>query len=598
MTTPKRKLLIRGAILALLVALIFIFSRYGPQPFGVLGPLWEEWDDLEEFYSKREKMRRFLVSFGPYSSAVFVMLQAIQVVAAPIPGELTGVVGGYAYGKSFGFLLSTLGLTLGSWVAFELASILGRPFVEKFVKQEILEKFNFLTTNTGATICFLLFILPGFPKDYLCYLLGLSWMKLGAFLIVSTVGRLPGTYLLSLQGASIRNHEYSTAVVYAVISAVILFFAYLYRGRLFHWVKKRGGSIPINNSLQLLMILAAAVWFSSASGQQPVARFFYNENGSISRQERDTNGDGKIDRWLFYDTEGKVERVEQDENFDGKPDLFLFYEEGKLKRQEVSTKRDGRIDRIVSLQDEKLSRVEEDTNGDGKMDCFSYFEGGQLAKKEVDRKHTGRIDLWGYYQNGELVRQEEDLNGDGRIDETLYFQGGELVRREDDTRGKGRIDLIEFFSQGKLTTRLTDSKGDGQVDTLYVFKDNKLMRQERDTDSDGFFDLRVFYENNEVVRREADTNRDRRVDVWAIYKDGKLGQQDEDQNFNGKIDARYYFKEGQVTGQEQVAEVEPDPPGLPFSSVQEKLPSVAAQPGAEGKKIAGKSGLELGTGKR
>lgn len=248
MTTAQRKLIIRGVILAFLVALIFILSRYGPQPFGVLGPLWEEWDDLEEFYSRREQMRRFLVSLGPSSSAVFIMLQAIQVIVSPIPGELTGVVGGYAYGASFGFILSTLGLTLGSWVAFELASILGRPFVEKFVKKEILEKFNFLTTNTGATICFLLFILPGFPKDYLCYILGLSWMKLGTFLIVSTIGRIPGTYLLSLQGASIRDQEYSTAVVYAVIAAVILFFAYLYRGRLFQWVKNKGGSIPIDDS--------------------------------------------------------------------------------------------------------------------------------------------------------------------------------------------------------------------------------------------------------------------------------------------------------------------------------------------------------------
>jgi len=199
----------------------------------------EELDDLGDFYSRKEAIARFLLSLGPYSSAVFILLQALQVVASPIPGELTGVVGGYVYGKVFGFSLSTLGLTLGSWIAFEVARALGRPFVEKFVRKEVLEKFDFVTTNTGTLVCFLLFALPGLPKDYLCYLLGLSRMSLSTFMVVSTIGRLPGTYFLTIQGASLRNQEYLTAVVFAAISAVILLIAYLYRNPLFHWLKSK-----------------------------------------------------------------------------------------------------------------------------------------------------------------------------------------------------------------------------------------------------------------------------------------------------------------------------------------------------------------------
>ncbi len=234
MATKQQKILIKGTIFALLVALIFLLSRYGPQPFSVLGPLGE---NVGKFYTRRTRLARFLRSLGPYSSAVFILLQALQVVISPIPGELTGVVGGYVYGVTFGFLFSTLGLTLGSWAAFELASIFGRPLVEKFVKENVLEKFNFLATSAGATICFLLFIIPGFPKDYLCYVLGLTGMKLSTFLIISTLGRMPGTYLLTVQGASIRSQEYYTAAVLMVISAAILFFAYLHRTRLLHWIK-------------------------------------------------------------------------------------------------------------------------------------------------------------------------------------------------------------------------------------------------------------------------------------------------------------------------------------------------------------------------
>lgn len=238
MTDRRRQLLIRGAILASLVVLIFYFSRHAPQPFHLL-QLFP--DSEEEVSTRQERLINFLTSYGSYSSAVFILLQALQVVLSPFPGELTGVVGGYVYGKGFGFILSTLGLTLGSWIAFELARILGRPFVERWVKKETLEKFNFLKTEAGAMICFFLFLFPGFPKDVVCYLLGLTRMSLTTFLIVSTIGRLPGTYLLTVQGASLREQHYKTALVFATVSAVILLLAYIYRHSIHQWIKGRVG---------------------------------------------------------------------------------------------------------------------------------------------------------------------------------------------------------------------------------------------------------------------------------------------------------------------------------------------------------------------
>lgn len=237
MVNQRRQLAIRGMIFLALVVLLFFFSRYIPQPFSALAPPGEDFDDFEGIYSSSDKLSKFLQSLGPYSPAVFVLLQVLQVVAAPFPGELTGVAGGYVYGETFGFILSTIGLTLGSWIAFELASILGRPFVERFVKREVLEKFNFLTTHSGATICFVFFLVPGFPKDYLCYLLGLSRMKLSTFLLVSIIGRLPGTYLLTVQGATLRNEEYHVAAIIAALSLALLLTAYFYRSQIFSWLR-------------------------------------------------------------------------------------------------------------------------------------------------------------------------------------------------------------------------------------------------------------------------------------------------------------------------------------------------------------------------
>jgi len=238
MTAKQRRVFIKGAIFALIVGLVFFLSRYGPQPFSVMGPSGE---NIGKLFTRRRKLARFLVSLGPYSSAIFILLQALQVIISPIPGELTGAVGGYVYGVSFGFLFSTVGLTLGSWAAFEIADILGKPFIERFVRRDILDKFNFISTNTGAVICFLLFLLPGFPKDVLCYVLGLTGMRLSTFLIVSTLGRMPGTYMLTIQGASLRSQHYATAVLVAVISAVLVLLGYLYRDHFVHRMKSTAG---------------------------------------------------------------------------------------------------------------------------------------------------------------------------------------------------------------------------------------------------------------------------------------------------------------------------------------------------------------------
>ena len=70
-------------------------------------------------------------------------VQILQVVAAPIPGEVTGLIGGYLYGPSIGTIYSTIGLTIGSWMAFVLARFFGLPLVEKAVKPSIIEKYDY-----------------------------------------------------------------------------------------------------------------------------------------------------------------------------------------------------------------------------------------------------------------------------------------------------------------------------------------------------------------------------------------------------------------------------------------------------------------------
>jgi uncharacterized membrane protein YdjX (TVP38/TMEM64 family) len=137
--------------------------------------------DVIRLFLNKEKLTLFLESLGPWATVVFVGLQAFQVVAAPIPGEATGILGGYLYGPYLGTLLSTIGLTLGSLIAFLLARYFGRPFAERFVSPATMERFDYLLHHKGVFLIFVLFLIPGFPKDALCYLLGLGHLSIMEF---------------------------------------------------------------------------------------------------------------------------------------------------------------------------------------------------------------------------------------------------------------------------------------------------------------------------------------------------------------------------------------------------------------------------------
>jgi uncharacterized membrane protein YdjX (TVP38/TMEM64 family) len=195
--------------------------------------------DLYIFLIDKQKAIEFVNSFHPYDEVAFISLQILQVVAAPIPGEATGLLGGYLYGPVRGTVYSTIGLTMGSWIVFVLARFFGLPLVEKAVKPSIMQKFDYFLEHRGLFVSFLLFLIPGFPKDCLCYIIGLSHMKTWHFLAISTVGRLLGTILLSVSGSYARNDQYAGLLIVAGISCIFVIVAYFYRDKWLDMVKKK-----------------------------------------------------------------------------------------------------------------------------------------------------------------------------------------------------------------------------------------------------------------------------------------------------------------------------------------------------------------------
>ncbi|MBI5407959.1 MAG: TVP38/TMEM64 family protein [Nitrospirae bacterium] len=180
----------------------------------------------------RERVSAFLDSLGPLSFFGFILLQAVQVIAAPIPGEVTGFLGGFLYGTVLGLILSTIGLTIGSFFNFWLSKTFGRPFVDRFISKETIERYDYLLHHKGAFLVFLLFLIPGLPKDLLCYILGLGHLSVKEFLVISTVGRFAGTLLLTLGGSFIRHQQYYRFSMLLGVTIVIVFLAMAYKDKM------------------------------------------------------------------------------------------------------------------------------------------------------------------------------------------------------------------------------------------------------------------------------------------------------------------------------------------------------------------------------
>ena len=219
-----------AALLVLTASLYFCFSR---------NPVIVKYRALVQFYSSKKEAAAFVGRFGPYAPIVFIVIQALQVVLAPIPGEATGILGGYLFGTGLGFLYSTIGLTLGSILAFGLGRWLGLPVVRRLVSEEVYHKFDFISRAGGELVTLVCFLIPGFPKDYLCFLLGVSPLQFGMFLVITFFGRIPGTWLLSIQGAKVRSAEYTQFVIYLLVAATAAVLAYIYRDAIFQWMHRR-----------------------------------------------------------------------------------------------------------------------------------------------------------------------------------------------------------------------------------------------------------------------------------------------------------------------------------------------------------------------
>src|SRR5947207_13992410 len=129
--------------------------------------------------SSKEHLIALLRGGGRTGALLCIAVQFLQVAIAVIPGEITSVAAGYVFGPWRGFLYSAIGVTLGSAFNFWFARVVGRPALERLISRDTLARLDrSLASARSKSAMFLLFLLPGLPKDILFYAAGFSWLIL------------------------------------------------------------------------------------------------------------------------------------------------------------------------------------------------------------------------------------------------------------------------------------------------------------------------------------------------------------------------------------------------------------------------------------
>ena len=175
---------------------------------------------LIRFVKQPELFRQWVDQQGFWAPVAFVGMVVLQVVVAVIPGEPLEIAAGYAFGALEGTLLCILGTWIGGLTVFLLVRRFGTRAVEVFFPLEKLNELKFLKNERRLTFwVFLVFFLPGTPKDVLCYFVGLTKLPLKTWVLVSAVARIPSIVTSTVGGDALgmQNYTFAAAVFAATL---------------------------------------------------------------------------------------------------------------------------------------------------------------------------------------------------------------------------------------------------------------------------------------------------------------------------------------------------------------------------------------------
>jgi len=180
-----------------------------------------------------DNFRNYIISLGSFGSVVFIFFQILQTVIAPIPGEVIQVAGGYIYGVTFGVIYSTLGLLLGAIMAFYFTRLIGTPFIKKLINKKNSQWMaDIMDSKKFSALLFIVFLVPGLPKDFLIYVAGLTPINPLKFFGILLISRFPWLLASVSIGSNLHYGNYISTIIVSLIALVSFIWGICYKDKL------------------------------------------------------------------------------------------------------------------------------------------------------------------------------------------------------------------------------------------------------------------------------------------------------------------------------------------------------------------------------
>ncbi len=155
-------------------------------------------------------------------AVALILISAVQVIVALVPGEFVEIAAGYVFGSLPGSLLCLAGIVLGSCTTILLVRKFGRKFVYVFYPKEKLDALPILNDPKKRNILtFILFVIPGTPKDLFTYAIGLTDMSIPLYILLTTAARFPSVILSTLSGDAVGTKDYTAAVIFLIVTGIV-----------------------------------------------------------------------------------------------------------------------------------------------------------------------------------------------------------------------------------------------------------------------------------------------------------------------------------------------------------------------------------------
>lgn len=200
---------------------------------------------LYELVADQARVAATVKKLGPWAPVAIMLLQVLQVLLAPLPGQAIQAASGYLYGLWLGTLYAMIGLVAGSLLDFALVRRFGRPLVRRLAGADALERVDNLARRGGALFFFLIWLLPFTPDDLACMAAGLTPMSFRQFLVLVTIGRLPGVFVSVWVGANAARISPTLWIVALVLLALFALVAWRWGNRIvaaaLAWLEKLTG---------------------------------------------------------------------------------------------------------------------------------------------------------------------------------------------------------------------------------------------------------------------------------------------------------------------------------------------------------------------